>query len=472
VNKKYWWLLIILTAIFWRFWEFGNRWVLNQDQARDAVIGLYSIRNGAWPELGSPSSAGPFNFGPWYDYIIMFWEIIIPTIMGPWIGFGIMSVFSVIMYAKIGQLLYGKKGLVFFGLVAGMAVGQVENSPDMLNTVIVGVSGISAMWCGLKLIKTEKWWWATLTGMAVGLSINFHFQAMGGLGWLLALVLVNKFDLIKRFKWALEMFLGLVIAFWPLLVFDIKRNGVWIKSVIEYYTIGVNRFYTPVRWLTEIKDFWPQLFGAVITGVNNHGYIILSLAMILLFIMLIKKIKIDKFWMVMGVMFFIQILLMRNYKGVRSREYMITFHSMIILITSWITMEFYKLNKYVGLLILGGILLIASINNWRNIYKYPSQAKDVEEIKKQLDEKIEGKVRVFQYRQSDMIALPLFYLYYFENRIGDQNKLWVCDGNRYECPQGEIILKNKYRIYETDQKWDEITAENVYDRLMVNYGKK
>ena len=125
----------------------------------------------------------------------------------------------------------------------------------------------------------------------------------------------------------------------------------------------------------------------------------------------------DRFWWVVIFSFLIEVLLMRNYKGVRSREYLIAFHSIIILIFSWITVEYFKLNKFVGGLILGIIIVIAGYNNWNNITKYPSQAKIILEIKKELDNKFEGKVNIENYEQSDMVSLPLFYLYYYENPL-------------------------------------------------------
>lgn len=468
IKFNWWWITILATTVFWRFWDFGNRWVLNQDQARDAVIGLYSIRNRTLLEIGPPSSAGPFNFGPAYYWLIVLGESIIPVVNGGFIFFGILLIVNVLVLAKIGETLYGKKGLIVFGLIASFAFGQVILSGEMLNTQAVSLAVTLAFWAGLKLIKSEKIIWMVLTGFFVGLSINFHFQALGALSWLLALVIVNKLKLIKRVEWAAGMGVGLIMAFVPLIIFDIKRNGVWIKSVVEYYTVGVNKFYVPVRWLTEIRDFWPQLFGDVVVGEKYFGYFLIALGA---FIVIKKYKNIDRFWWVVMASFLVEILLMRNYKGVRSREYLIAFHSIIILLCSWVTIELFKLNKFIGGIILGVILIIAGINNWNNIVKHPSQAKAILEIKKELDKKYLGKVNIDNYSQSDMISMPLFYLYYFENRIGDGANLSVCDGNRYACPSGEIINKNKYRIYEAKILGENLlTPENIYKRLWVNYG--
>ena len=450
-------------AVFWRFWNFENRWIFNQDQARDATIGLFALRNNLWPEIGSPSSAGPFNFGPWYDWIIMVWEKIIPTVNGPWIGFGILSIISVFFYYLTGGWVAG--------ILAAVAVGAVENSPDMLNTAMVGFSSAMAWWAGKKLIETEDWKWGLMIGFGVGLSINFHFQSWGLLAIPMAIVVVNKFKLKKRIGWGMSMLGGLMPAFLPLIEFDIKRNGVWLKSVIEYYTVGVNKFYVPVRWLTELRDFWPELFGQVTVGVGNFGYVWIILGGIILAIIMIKKGKIDRFWRVWGLVFLVQIILMRNYKGVRSREYLIAFHGIIILGSAWIISEWSKVNKYLGAGLLGIVIITASINNWKMIKNNPSQAKMMLELKKELDKKYLGKIAMYQYQQSDMVSLPLFYQYYFENRIGEGKEISFCDGNRYTCPGGEMMIKNKYWIYEGSNQWDKLTAENIYSRLMVNYGK-
>ncbi len=456
-------LIIVLLALFWRFWDFENRWVLNQDQARDAIIGLHSISNNLIPEVGPYSSSGPYNFGPIYYWFVVFWEKIIPTVNGAWVGFGILSMISVYLYYLTGEWIAG--------IMAALAVGMVSNSTDMLNTVIVGFSSALGWYGTKKIVDTNKWQWGIIVGIGVGLSINFHFQSLGLLAIPLAIIIVNKYKFIKRLWWGIMMGFGLILTFIPMIVFDIKRNGIWINSVIEYYTVGVNKFYVPVRWLTEIRDFWPQLFGNVTVGIGNFGYVWIILG---IKILMTKRTKINKFCGVVLLTLVIDVFLMRNYKGTRSPEYMIFMHGTIVLICSWITGEYYKLNKYIGLLILCIFVVLAGMNNWNNIKNHPSQSKSILDIKNELESKIGGEIRVEEYMESDMVALPIFYLYYRENRISETGtKISFCDGNRYSCPTGENILKNNYRVYiDNKRDWSNLTPENIYDRLMVNYGKK
>lgn len=473
--KRYKWLILIVgLAGFFRFLNYSDRWIFNQDQARDAIIALYGWRNGLFTLIGPPSSAGPFNFGPWYHWVIMFLEkISFGWAIGPWVGFTTLSVSCVIAYYLIGRKVGGlQSGLgIIMGLIAAVAVGAVENAPDMLNSVIVGWGTAWGIYFLVMMIEDKKIFWGGLGGFLIGLSMNFHFQALGLGGVLAAAVLINNFKLGEKIKAGLVTGAGWLLSFVPLLIFDINNNWVWIKSVFEYYTEGVKKFYVPVRWLTELRDFWPQLFGNVVAGEGILGYVLLGLGLTAVFLKRKKLFKLPKSWWVIITSLIISVLGMRFYKGVRSREYLIVFHGYIIFLTAWVIWTLWEWKKWLGGIILGVILMMATLSNWRIIWNNPSQARAMLELKNELDEEIEGKVEIYHYRQSDMVSLPIFYLYYRENRIGEGEEISFCDGNRYSCPEGEMINKNNYRVYEGRIKegWDQLTAKNIYERLMVNY---
>ncbi|MDD2483020.1 MAG: hypothetical protein PHE32_00425 [Candidatus Shapirobacteria bacterium] len=474
--KNKWLILIILIAAILRFTLYQDRLILNQDQGRDAAISLYANRSGIFPIIGPPSSAGPFNFGSWYYWIVMFFEFFLPFSIGPWVGFTLMSVLSVFFYAKTGEILAGKKGLIITGLITAVSPVMVLDSSNLLNTGIIGFSSSLVFFTLAKFFKEEKIIWTILLGFFVGLSINFHFQSLGLLCFPLVAVLVNKFSLIKRLKIAFSSFLGLLISFLPIIVFDINRHGVWIRSVIEYYTVGVKKFYVPLRWLTELRDFWPQLFGSVTTGIPQIGYLWLILGLIVLVIVIKKKVKVDNFWLALAVAMLIQIFLMRSYKGPRSNEYLIAFHGSIILISSWILINLYTFKKYFCIVLLTSIIIFASYFNLKQIKDHPSQLKTIISIKKELDSQITGNINVFRYQDSSMIAMPIFYLFYYQNRINDNGQSFgFCDNNRFTCPQGQFISKSNYFIYKLDDlkdktNFNQLTPQNIYQILMVNYG--
>ena len=405
----------------------------------------------------------------------MFIQRIIPVVTGPWIGFSLLSVFSVVIYSRVGKIVAGRPGMIIIGLVSAVASAPVLISSDMLNTAIVGFSSSLVFLATAKYLKeNNKFTWASTTGFFVGLSVTFHFQAVGLFAIPLLIVLVNKDPFIKRVKTALSFGLGIIVSFLPLIIFDIARNGIWIKSVYQYYTVGVKKFYVPLRWLTELRDFWPQQFGNVISGIDRLGYVWLMLGIIAIFWVWRKKKKQNLFWLIIGLSFVIQIILMRYYKGPRSKEYLVASHGYIILIVSWILINFYKINKAVGIGLTASLIIISSISNYQFIKNHSSQAKDILLIKKELDAQINDNVSIYNFHDSNMITFPMFYLYYHQSRVEDSGTpLGFCDKKHFSCPENHLIENERYRTYLLNDKnisvFEKVSDKEIFEILMVNY---
>lgn len=476
IRGNYLFLIVISIALFLRFFDYPNRYILNQDQGRDASIALYCIRNNILPLIGSPSSAGPFNFGPYYFWIIMLFQKIFPFFLGPWFGFTLLATIAVYFYFKIGKVALGDFGAFVCGLIAASSPALVKVSTDMLNTVIIVFSSSAAFFFLALFTKNFRLIHLFLLSAFVGLSINFHFQSMGLLVIILFACLINNSNFFEKTKYALVGFLGLAITFTPLLIFNFWHHNIWVKSVYEYYTVGVKKFYVPVRWLTEIRDFWPQLYGKVIFGIPYLGYLILIMAIFSLFLGGTKR-RIGLFWIVLGVSFVFQVVLMRFYRGPRSEEYLIAFYPFIILIYCWVVSVVYQYKRYLGVTILFFGVAVSLHSNYLNINEHPSQAKLVRQIMAEADNNRNSNVSVYRYGESDMIAMPVFYLLYYENRISDDGeRLGLCDGNKFQCPDGESMNKQNYKVYYLDKDsnisgFSEITPKWVYEILMVNYRK-
>jgi hypothetical protein len=253
--------------------------------------------------------------------------------------------------------------------------------------------------------------------------------------------------------------------------FDINRKGVWIKSVIEYYTVGVKKFYVPVRWLTEIRDFWPQLFGEVVAGEKWMGYGIVLLGVVAL-IIAFKKRLINQKVVVMLTVLIGQVLLMRFYKGTRSREYMIAFQPLIIIITGWVLVTITQWQRSVGVVIMTGIVIIAGINNW-DIVNRKTQTKIIYEIKNDIESRYPNeKILVKSYPHSEMVAMPLVLLTMEEN--GEEVAVKACDSDWNKCEVTGLLssLKGKYYVYKDEDKTGVLTPERIYkETIYVNYGE-
>src|SRR3989338_11325507 len=97
-------LLILLIALFFRFYNSQNRYGIGYDGSRDALVAFESKRQLQLPLTGSFSSIGPITFGPWYYYYITFASLIIPSIWASWLSMGLASAAMIIVMYKIGTI--------------------------------------------------------------------------------------------------------------------------------------------------------------------------------------------------------------------------------------------------------------------------------------------------------------------------------------------------------------------------------
>ena len=361
-------------------------------------------------------------------------------------------------------------------LVSALSPSLVLNSVDMLNTVAVFFAVSLNFYFLSAYLKKSKNIYLFLLGFTVGLANNFHFQSLGFGSILIAFLLVGYKNIKQFFHHLLLIGAAFVASFLPNIIFDLLNNFVWIKSVAAYYLDGgANKFYYPVRWLTDIRDFWPGLWGSTITGLTSAGYILIPLY-IYSIPKIIKQTKSKKYNLILLISIIIQVFLLRYYKGVRSREYLITFYSYFIVFTAYL---FYHLKKNKLLFMIFLISLItASLFGCQKIINQKSQAQEILSIHKQINKE---KINLFTLNGSSQINLPLFYLYYRQNNIDTQNgyKIATCrPTENFTCPSSDLIIASSqnYQIYDlnsytADQlsSYFQFTPQIIYNWLYINY---
>lgn len=477
-------IIIIALGLFFRFYDYPNRYILNQDQARDASIALYALKNKQLPLLGPPSSAGPFNFGPIYNYIIILSTLIFPTPTGPWVAFTLLSAVTIIIFFLIGKTLGNNHTGHIFAFLAAISSGSIFFSSDMLNTVIVAFFASLSLLFMVRFTRNPNFKNSFFQALCVGFAINCHFQALGLLTLLALSLTINKIAFKKRLLTALNMVTGLMLSFLPLIIFDFQQNYAWSTSIYNFYTQGQNKFYYPVRWLTDIRDFWPSLWGETITFIPETGYLfILIFVLSLIFFKKIRKLPSSFFILVLSLLF--QVIILRYYKGARSREYHITFHPYFIFLTAfslWLLSQTKK-NLFKALLVITTTTVFYS--NFL-IMKTHSQAPVIHAFKQPINQTHIGNFSFYTKNSpNDQLNLPIFYLLYKDNRISPSDfKIGTCHP-RHEtdyCPPSELILYQSsdpaYVLYNlstltkqelSDYGFHQYTPKTIYDRLFINY---
>lgn len=468
--------LILFASVFWRFFNYTSRWTLSQDQARDAIIGLYAISQKTVPLLGPPSSAGPFSFGPLYYWLIELFTIVIPiNPFGPWVGFTILSVAAVFFLYAFGRNLIGKEFGFILGAIAAFAALDVFNAPDMLNPMLIGFAVSVALFSLQQIVDQQRIFYSVFFGLAVGLAVNFHLQSLGLVSLLLLSLFSKNFTFKGRIKIFAGILVGLFLAFIPLIYFDFLHKGAWSLSVIQYITAGQNKFNLPSSWLVDLRDFWPKLWGEVIVNRPMAGYLFLLLLIVSLFLTFKNKAKIPQSVKIIFLSFLMQIVLIHYYKGPRMPVYLIVYHPYFIFFTAWSVWIIAKYYKILGAVIFLSVLILAGFADWQIVHQ-SSQASLIQSIKQDLDKSGKGGFRIYSFESSFNISLPLFYLLKKEGKISENGrKIGVCDhfinrtadlkGYIENCPVGDNMLfeRGQYRIFNLDEGTNQVAADKLFE---------
>lgn len=468
-------LLILLSALAWRFVNYDHRWTLSQDQARDAIIAYHALKTGELPLLGPPSSAGEFSFGPIYYWIIILLTFLTPGVInGPWIGFTLFSTLTVVVMYYLGRVLEGHRLGLILALISSFASASVFHSVDLLNPMLIPLTTALAFLNLAIYLKRGGRIWILMVGLAISLSISFHLQALGLLTLAFLLFLFRRRG-TKVTDWSV-LSLGLIIPWIPVILFLTSNHFKVITNIFDYLSVGHQKFVYTNYWVKDLTSTWPKLFGEVLFFKPYYGYLVLMIAAIISLILRPKLKENPAWWVILGSLL-IQVFLLPLYQGPRLPVYMLVFHPYIILLTGWVV---WRLKRW-GYLILGVLLALSSVSNL-DIVRGHTLRPLVSELKQAVDTKSTTPISLYTRSESEMISYPLFYLLLKEMRISESGyRIGVCDekfkgGIPVNCPQdlAPFSYRNNYFLYDLSSmreivNFKRIDSQEIFNSLYSRY---
>jgi 4-amino-4-deoxy-L-arabinose transferase-like glycosyltransferase len=490
--------LIILCAIFLRFINYDNRWTLSQDQARDAIIGYISLQNQTLPLVGPPSSVGNFSFGPFYYWLIVLFSLLGQGLINaPWIGFTVLSLIPVILFYFIGKDLGDSKLGLILATVAAFASAPIFHSVDMLNPIPLIWSVSFVLFCLVKLLKKPQVIYALLLGLAIGLSINFHYQAFGLLVIPLVIIALGKFSNNKKLQIFILSFLGVLITFIPLIIFNFQNEGKLLTNLLGFSASGGPTLRSIPGFFKDLGVFWPQFFGEVLVFKQNLGYLFYAVFLSTGYFIWKNK-TVNRSWLIILVILLIQAIILRIYNGVRAPVYLLTFHPFIIFLTGFSIWFLWNKKNNLGPIFLTIFLALSSYSNLEIIKGYTVKPL-IYETKKIVDEKHRESIDFYTKKDSGMISLPLYYLLLKENRLSENGykqslkpetqvsgyRIGVCndkvlDTGKSFCPIdiAPFFSKENFAIYDLNTtdfnkiqelEFERLTQQEIYSWLTDYY---
>lgn len=343
-------LLIILIAIFFRFYNIPNRYGFDYDPTRDTLIVSYAAESLQFPLIGPPSGIGPFTFGPWYYYQLILFKIIFPVDYAPWIYIGILSTVSVFVMYKIGVLLGGRKLGLLLSVLSAVSPAETGQIRALSNPTLIPLHATLVIWIFVKFIKENPpLWMAFLWGLILGIGINNHYQMIGLLPFPIILFAYKK---SKRWIRILTFTVGMFVAFIPLLIFNYFHGWSTVKGLIFYLTQGKDSLYIPNRWLFYIRDFWPAFWSYVLGVPVAFGIFLIFYIGVGISYLIIKK-KLSLLYIFLIVTSVINIILLRNFSH-REYYYLLYLHPLIFILFGLVIWHgfYFKFGKYISSIIL------------------------------------------------------------------------------------------------------------------------
>ena len=481
MNKRtYWCLLVIilLVALFFRFYNFPTRLRISADDARDIMAALGAVKNGTLPLIGSFSSAGPFVFGPlFYWFLIACYSVVPKVLVAPYIALIFVDILLVYIMARIGKIIGGRKLALITGLFSAISTSQLFRSGAMTQHTFVSIATALTILFFLLSIKKKKNIYVLLMGVAMGIGISMHYQAINLLVYGLVIFLIHRLKLFKIIKSALYLIIGLAIPSLPLLYWDgVYQNWANITNLFDYLLLGQYRIWVSNRWLTYAGDFWPNLWAKTIGGEYAVGVaFMIGIALLVLYSLVKRKLKKEILWL--GIIFAIQVVLNRYYRGERFEGYMLYFLPLILIFSAWFVKSLLRLNKWLGILFL---IIVFSFTLYKNVELMKRQYGYINKIKRInsfLVNKYPGrKFAVYDfYNWSSTLSQPLSLFFYYDGLSGyDDVYLGVTKGLKFYdelSPILEVDFEGEFEIFELNEKiiepdmWINVNQDYIYQDM-------
>lgn len=453
-------LIILLFAIFFRTYSWHDRIFVHADNSRDVQVARYAADNFKIPLVGQFSSAGPFFYGPWYYWFLALVSFIPLGFFTHWYVMTFLYLILVVLIFFLGARIGGTAVGLVAAFYAAISTSQINFSLAVWNVSIVPILGALTLVVLFKFLESQKLIFLFFLGFVVSVSVSIHLQTLMTLP-ILGVALVWEKPKIRTFFRNLAIVLaGVLVAFAPLIFFDIGHNFYNFKNFLIFITVDQYKIYIPNRWLTYIWDYWPQTWSYIIGGYKYIGTIIIAILSILT-VLKIKSWQNHKAFFLVAAIFLFEVVLFRYYRGEKHVYYTLFTHPYVLLLTAWITFQIFRFNNFLGV-VLFGIITIATFNqSLADLDKRGTTLSEINSLKSEIYAKNpDVRFDIYGCQPSpNSISHPMALSMYVDGRNDvDGVKVSVCEVG------GELSWINIAREYEQDWKGKVInrSTQTVY----------
>lgn len=418
------WIIVVIAFVL-RFYNYNNRWGLAYDQAHDALVARYALEAGKIPLVGPFSSAGAFQTGGEWYWLIMGATALHPqSILTPWIMLTLLSVLFVYSMILVGKELVDNRYALVVGLLSAFSTAQIAQSVNLTNQSPIAFVSLLAIWSMTRYVKTRNKIYVFFLFFFPVLAATIHLQ---GAALIVLPVVTFLFVGIPPLSQAALGGLGIIFPLSPILLYDIQHKFFNIRNMFQYYFWNDQQItYDALgrRWLTYLGVFWPTELAHMIGGILPIAYLLIAVTLLISVLKIIKRQLSREFWILI-VSFFLMATLVRYTRTPLYSSYLMFLHPFVILLVGYVIYEIVKVNRLIGVIFMCLLIAGSMGKNIREILFVENfTARQVQEWKNTLYQQYpKDKFAVYDlnYARRDK-SLPLVLYLDADKRIDDRGK--------------------------------------------------
>lgn len=267
-------ILLLATAVFFRFYAIRDYAVLLGDEGRDMIIMRNIFVKHDLPFLGPTASVGGFYLGPIYYWMAAPFLLLSgfdPA--GPSYMVAILGVFTVLILFKFLKDEIGFWPSVLSSFLYATAPLVVRYSRSSWNPNPMPFFSLLLIYFIYKAIKKQNYVYYFGVGACFGIVIQLHYLSLILAPMGLLIIIFN--ERFKRILLSIILItIGSLVTFSPFLFFEIKNDFPNFKTILEFATRGSTIGYSGnilqsvagtanlfLTWITKIEySLYTQLY--------------------------------------------------------------------------------------------------------------------------------------------------------------------------------------------------------------------
>ena len=245
--------ILIITAIFFRFWQIRDYVVFLGDEGRDMLVMRKIFTEQKIPFLGPTASVGGFYLGPIYYWMaapfLYLWRF---DPVGPSYFVAALGVATVFLLYKFLRESVGFWPALLSSFLYATAPLIVRYSRSSWNPNPLPFFALLLIYCLYLGISRKKIIYFFLAGASFGIAVQLHYLSSILIVISAAIILVNT-NFKKWLPIFLTLFAGFVVTFSPFLIFEIRHQFPNFKTIWEFVTRGTTVGFHTINfvWLIE-----------------------------------------------------------------------------------------------------------------------------------------------------------------------------------------------------------------------------